>query len=86
MALKVRFSSTAQKDLMFWKEKQPKKLDRIRELCRDILQDPFAGIGKPEPLQWNLKKHWSRRIDKTHRLVYTVDKKGILVISCRHHY
>jgi len=30
--------------------------------------------------------YWSRRIDKTNRLVYAVTDDAIIVLSCRHHY
>ena len=39
---------------------------------------------------WADKEHlsgfWSRRIDDTNRLVYTVDDTYITIISCRYHY
>ena len=46
-----------------------------------------TGIGKPEPLRYNLAGHWSRRITEEHRLVYRIDEHGdIHVISCWQHY
>ena len=38
------------------------------------------------PLMGNLSRYWSRRIDETHRLVYTVDDADLDVIACRGHY
>nr|WP_262895034.1 Txe/YoeB family addiction module toxin [Mucilaginibacter ginkgonis] len=32
-------------------------------------QDPFKGIGKPEPLKHNLSGLWSRRINREHRII-----------------
>ena len=49
-------------------------------------REPFAGIGKPEPLLGNLAGYWSRRIDETHRLVYAADEVDLDVIACRGHY
>jgi len=43
-------------------------------------------MGKPEPLQFDLQGCWSRRIDEANRLVYSVERKKITVISCRFHY
>ena len=34
--------------------------------------DPFVGIGKPEPLRFELAGCWSRRITQEHRMVYRV--------------
>ncbi|MCB4751237.1 MAG: Txe/YoeB family addiction module toxin, partial [Sulfurovum sp.] len=50
------------------------------------LREPFEGIGKPEALKENLSDFHSRRIDEMHRLVYVVEEKNIVIISCRHHY
>lgn len=41
---------------------------RISDLIRDILRDPFTGIGKPEPLKHQFTGCWSRRIDNEHSL------------------
>ena len=39
--------------------------------------DPFAGIGKPEPLKFMEANTWSRRIDLEHRLIYRVQTESI---------
>ncbi|OQY35545.1 MAG: hypothetical protein B6241_01175 [Spirochaetaceae bacterium 4572_59] len=44
------------------------------------------GIGKPEPLKFQLQGCWSRRINQEHRLVYEVSDKAITIIGCRFHY
>ena len=48
-------------------------------------REPFAGIGKPEPLRGNLSGYWSRRIDETHRLVYRATDTALVIIACRFH-
>ena len=63
-----------------------KTLKRINGLIKDIQQDTFAGIGKPEPLKENLAGLWSRRIDDTNRIVYYEQNGIIYVVSCRGHY
>jgi toxin YoeB len=73
-------------DYLYWQTQDKKTLKRINRLIQNILLDPFAGIGKPEPLRENLSGLWSRRIDETNRLVYSVEKQQITVISCRYHY
>ena len=50
------------------------------------MREPFAGIGKPEPLRENLSGYWSRRIDEKNRLVYAVDDSILTIVSCRYHY
>lgn len=83
--MEVRFTTSAYKDFLYWKKNDPAKVKRIKQLCNDIAKRPFKGVGKPEPLKYDLQGCWSRRIDKTHRLVYKVDDE-ILIISCRYHY
>ncbi len=82
----IQFTESAYADYEWWNEHDPKKAERIRQLLADIRTKPFKGIGKPEPLKFDLQGFWSRRIDKTHRLVYSVERKTVLVISCRFHY
>lgn len=82
----IEFTESAHKDYLWWQKNNPKKSERIRTLCKDILKQPFKGIGKPEPLKYGLQGYWSRRIDKTHRLVYSASDEHIIVISCRYHY
>jgi toxin YoeB len=57
----------------------------MASIARLDARDPFAGIGKPEPLKRDLAGCWSRRIDAMHRLAYRVDADSIEVISCRYH-
>ena len=60
-----------------------KTLQRINELIRDALRSPFAGIGKPEPLNGNLKGWWSRRITEEHRLAYRVEAHILVIMQFR---
>ena len=84
--MQIQFTDPAYKDYLFWKRRDPKKYERIGKLCKSLLEKPFEGIGKPEPLLYDLSGCWSRRIDKAHRLVYQVQDNKITVISCRYHY
>ena len=55
----------------------------IADILRD---DPFEGIGKPEPLKHALAGAWSRRIDEAHRLVYVADERYVTILQARYHY
>ncbi len=80
------FSIQAREDIIFW-EKDDGIFKRIIELLDSILVNPFAGLGKPEGLKNDLQGHWSRRIDKEHRLVYKViNNQTFTLISCKGHY
>ena len=61
-------------------------LKRINRLVADVMRSPFEGIGQPEALKENLSGFWSRRIDHTHRLVYSVEDDQVCIIACRYHY
>lgn len=54
-----------------------KTLKRINTLIKEIQRDPFAGIGKPEPLKYDFQGAWSRRIDAENRLIYMIDESGV---------
>ena len=58
----------------------------INALIREIRREPFAGIGKPEPLRHGLSGYWSRRINDEHRLVYKCSGSQILIAQLRYHY
>ncbi len=86
MTRKLAWTEAAWSDYLYWQGQDKKTLKRINKLIDGTLRDPFAGIGKPEPLKENLSGFWSRRIDDTHRLVYAVDEKQLTIIACRYHY
>jgi toxin YoeB len=80
------FTDEAWKDYVFWFENDKKQLKKINDLIKEIDRTPFEGIGKPEPLKYDMKGYWSRRIDHEHRLVYAVEKDAIIFIAFRFHY
>lgn len=61
-------------------------LVRIEALIADIRRNPFAGIGKPEPLKHESAGYWSRRITEEHRLVYRVEVGTLYIAPARYHY
>ncbi|NEQ69226.1 MAG: Txe/YoeB family addiction module toxin [Symploca sp. SIO2D2] len=63
-----------------------KILKRINLLIQDIKRSPFEGIGKPEPLKYDLSGYWSRRINDEHRIVYKVQNDAIFLSELRYHY
>lgn len=73
-------------DLKHWVETDRKTALRILALIEAVMRDPFAGIGKPEPLKYVLSGCWSRRVTQEHRLVYRVSGKRIDFLQARYHY
>jgi toxin YoeB len=82
----LSWTNEAWKSYLYWQTQDKKTLKRINKLIEATLRDPFDGIGKPEALKENLSGFYSRRIDETNRLVYAVEEKQIVIISCRYHY
>ena len=85
--MEVVFLPRADDDLIYWTTTGNKPvLKRIAKLTEAILESPFEGIGKPEPLKHNLKGKWSRRITEEHRFIYRIENKTLLVYSLKGHY
>lgn len=87
--MEIIFLPKADEDLEYWKQTGNKRvMKRIDALLSDILEHPFSGIGKPEPLKGEQHGLWSRRITVEHRLVYSVSNGMVYVyvLSLRYHY
>lgn len=69
-----------------WRKINPDIYKKIQKLVEAIEINPFEGIGKPEPLKYELSGLWSRRIDKKNRLIYCVRNNNVWIISCKGHY
>jgi toxin YoeB len=83
----LEFDSAAFDDLAWWVQNDRKKALRIMRMVQETQEDPFGGIGKPEPLKHDLSGCWSKRIDQEHhRLVYQVQEEKIRILACRYHY
>lgn len=84
--MKYIFVDESWEDYLYWQKRDPKMVNRINQLLKDISRDPFNGIGKPEPLRHKYSGFWSRRINAEHRLIYAIEEDAILIAKCRFHY
>ncbi len=87
----IVFTKNAWEEFEYWIENDQDTVTKIKELIKSVRQNPFSGIGKPEPLRHDLKGYWSRRISSEHRLVYKVTgTKGVdqrcIILQCKFHY
>ncbi|MBI3375155.1 MAG: Txe/YoeB family addiction module toxin [Betaproteobacteria bacterium] len=73
-------------DLRYWIENDRAAALRTLNLVEAVLRDPFAGVGKPEPLRHQFAGCWSRRITREHRMVYRVTQTSIEFLLARYHY
>jgi len=87
LEIKIIYLPRAQEDLAYWKKSGNKGIQqRIGKLIQSIVETPFDGIGKPEPLKHDFNGWWSRRINEEHRLVYRQEEGKIVVAQMRFHY
>ena len=84
--MRLVFTPNGWADYTSWLTVDRQTLRRINRLLDDVLRDPVAGIGKPEPLRHMLAGVWSRRITQEHRLVYLVDGDDVVIPQARFHY
>ena len=85
--MEIKLTPQALKHLEEWKKSGNAKVqDKISLLIDAILNDPFKGIGKPEPLKHDLSGKWSRRITQEDGIVYDVQNDCLNIYSLKGHY
>lgn len=84
--MKLIFAEAAWEDYVHWQQQDKRMVERINKLIKEVQREPFAGIGKPEPLQHALAGFWSRRFTNEHRMVYKIDGDALLLAQLRCHY
>ena len=84
--MKLTFSDEAWEDYLHWQRQDCRMVERINKLIKEVQRDPFAGVGKPEPLKHALSGFWSRRITDEHRMVYRMADGDLQIAQLRFHY
>ena len=83
------FSKTALEDIEKHKKSGDKPtLRKIEKLLNELMEHPTTGTGQPEMLKHELSGLYSRRINRKHRLVYSISEQivTVYVLSARSHY
>jgi toxin YoeB len=80
------FQPESLEDMRYWVETDRRVTVRVLTIVEAVLRDPFAGIGKPEPLKYLASGMWSRRLTQEHRVVYLVGDDRIDFLQARYHY
>jgi len=89
MSYTLDFSKTALEDIEKHKKSGDKStLKKIEKLLNELMEHPTKGTGQPEILKHNLEGLYSRRINKKHRLIYSINKQiiTVYVLSAWSHY
>ena len=84
--MRLVFAEGAWQDYLYWQKQDRRMVERINLVIRETQREPFAGIGKPEPLKHALAGFWSRRITDEHRMVYRVGGDALQISQLRYHY
>ena len=84
--MRLVWTDDAWSDYLHWQSNDRKTLKRVNQLLKDMLRDPFEGIGKPEPLKYGAEGAWSRRITQEHRLVYMVSGGDLVILQARYQH
>lgn len=84
--MKLVFADEAWDDYLYGQKHDRKMVERINTLIRETRREPYAGIGKPEPLKHALSGFWSRRINDEHRMVYRIEGDALQIAQLRFHY
>lgn len=84
--MKLLWDESAWEEYCYWQVQDKKTLAKINKLIKDIMRNPYDGLGKPEPLKGDLSGSWSRRIDSVNRITYYEENGIITIASCKGHY
>ena len=89
MSYQLILMPEAERHLDEWRRSgQKKTLLKIATLFEELREHPTTGTGKVEQLKGDLEGFWSRRINKSSRLIYKIEE-GIItvfVVSLKGHY
>lgn len=68
-------------------QKEKNLLKKTNQLIKDIQRNGYqCSYGKPEMLVGDLRGYASVRIDKKHRLIFSVSDDMITILACGGHY
>jgi len=80
-------SEQAQSDKLKIKKSYPKSTqNRLVKMVNEMLETPYKGIGKPEPLKYELTGMWSRRLTNKERIVYYLENDALNIVRYLSHY
>ena len=85
----VDLTEPAKKDILQHKKAgNIAAIKKIEIILVELAEHPYTGTGKPEQLKYNLAGFWSRRINRTDRLIYSVSENTVTVevVSAMGHY
>ncbi|MEO9869448.1 Txe/YoeB family addiction module toxin [Ekhidna sp.] len=85
----LEFSDQALEDIEKHKKTGDQSvLKKIQRLLNELMEHPKTGTGQPEMLKHELAGLYSRRINRKHRLVYSIEEEivTVYVLNAYSHY
>ena len=80
MKYEVRYSREAKKDYLSIRKSGNRPLiKKVDKILDELSFHPTEGTGKPEKLKGDLAGYYSRRLNKKHRIIYTIDSGQVIV-------
>jgi toxin YoeB len=89
MSFILEFSDFALEDIEKHKKAGDQSvLKKIQRLLNELKEHPRTGTGQPERLKHELAGLYSRRINRKHRLVYSINEEivTVYILSAGSHY
>ena len=89
MSYVLEFSDHALEDIEKHKKTGDQSvLKKLQRLLNELREHPTTGTGQPEMLKYDLAGLYSRRINRKHRLVYSIKEEvvTVYVLSAYSHY
>lgn len=89
MSYRLELSDNALADIELHKKSGDQSIiKKIQRSLNELRLHPTIGIGQPEKLKYDLAGFYSRRINRKHRLVYTIKQEMVTVyiVSAWSHY
>lgn len=89
MSYTLAFSKTALKDIDRHKKSGDRgTLKKLDIIFNELIIHPKTGVGQPEELKHDLSGLYSRKINKKHRLIYSIKEEieTVYILSAYAHY
>ncbi|PWA09644.1 Txe/YoeB family addiction module toxin [Flavobacterium laiguense] len=86
---RIEIKEIAEKHIIqHYKSDDKKSIKNIERILLELSETPFEGIGNPEPLKYELKGFWYKRINQKDRMVYYFENETvtIYIVSAMGHY
>jgi toxin YoeB len=88
MIYELVFTDEAKADISALKKSETVAYNKVQKLLVELMEHPYTGTGRPEPMKYGYTGYYSRRITQKHRLVYSVDNTcvTVFILSASGHY